>query len=61
MELQISYRICTEIQKADHLWKNQGRDRENTANAVRKERGGDNKGRSVRGPYPYAGQYSAEV
>ena len=61
MELQISYCICPEVPQTDHLWKNQGGGRENTANAVREERRGDNRGRSMPGPHPHAGEYAAKV
>ena len=44
-----------------NLWKDKGGEREDTANAVREERCGDNRGRGMPGPYPHAGQYTAKV
>ena len=39
MEMQISYRVCTKVPTKDHLWKDKERDREDTTDAMRKERG----------------------
>ena len=52
MELQIPYRICAEISPESVLEGKTSGSRENSAAAVRMERGKDNRGRSVPGSHP---------
>ena len=61
MELQISYRVCTEISAASDLWKDQGRGREDIKDAMRTQRGRNHRSGSVPESYPYAGEHTAEV
>ena len=59
MEMQISYRVCTKVPTKDHLWKDKERDREDTTDAMRKERGRDHRSRGVSRPYTHAGEHTA--
>ena len=61
MEMQISYRVCTKVPTKDHLWKDKERDREDTTDAMRKERGRDHRSRGVSRPYTHAGEHTAEI
>lgn len=45
MGMQVSFSFHTEIQKADHIWKDQGRRGTDTEHIVQKERDRDNRSR----------------
>ena len=55
MELQVSYRICSEIQKTGNIRTDKGRYRQDTENVVRAEESKYNRSRSVSGSYTYVG------
>ena len=59
MEMSVPYRVCTEVPPESDIWGAQGRYRANTAEAMRREEGGDNRSRGVRRSYPHARKSSA--
>ena len=61
MELQISYRVCAKVPTKDRLWKDRERDRKDTTDAMRKERGRDHRSRGVSRSYTHAGEHTAEI
>ena len=60
MELQISYRICAEVPQESILQRKESSDREDTAAAMRVERGKNHRGGSVPQPYPLVCRDTAE-
>ena len=60
MELQISYCICAEVPQESILQRKESSDREDTAAAVRVERGKNHRGGSVSQPYPLVCRDTAE-
>ena len=60
MELQISYCICAEVPQESILQRKESSDREDTAAAVRVERGKNHRGGSVPQPYPLVCRDTAE-
>ena len=45
MGMQVSFGFCTKIQKANHIWKDQGGRGTDTEHTVQKERDRDNRSR----------------
>ena len=60
MELQISYRICAEVPQESILQRKESGNREDTAAAVRVERGKNYRGGSVPQSYPLVCRDTAE-
>ena len=60
MELQISYCICAEVPQESILQRKESSNREDTAAAVRVERGKNHRGGSVPQPYPLVYRDTAE-
>ena len=52
MELQISYRVCAKVPQESILPREESSNRENTAAAMRMERGKNHRSGSVPQPYP---------
>ena len=60
MELQVPYRICSEISEADRVWKDQSEHWSNPADIVRAEKSGDPGSGSLCGSHPHAGEHPPE-
>lgn len=59
--MQISYRICAEISSPDNLWKDKAGYRTDATEAMRIQRGRNNRSRSMPRPYSHARIDTAEV
>ena len=60
VELQVPYRVCTEVPEESILWREARGDREDTEAAMRVEMGGDHRSGDLPGPRAYAGKYPAK-
>ena len=60
MELQISYRICTKVQKESVFWRETGSNQRNIEDVMPVEGSRDWRRRGMPGSHPYVGKYPAQ-
>ena len=60
MELQVSHRVCTEVQEASILWRETDRNTGDTEETVPMERCGSDRGRGMPGSHTHVGEHTAQ-